>query len=64
MKILMISWEYPPKTIGGLSNHVYYLSHSLCEKGNEVHVITCEEGRAPVDENDKGVLFTGLHLML
>lgn len=55
MKILMVSWEYPPKTIGGLSNHVYYLSHSLCEKGNEVHVITCEEGRAPVDENDKGV---------
>ncbi|MFL0195236.1 glycosyltransferase family 4 protein [Clostridium sp. WILCCON 0269] len=55
MKVLMISWEYPPKTIGGLSNHVYYLSHSLCERGNEVHVITCEEGTAPIDENDKGV---------
>ncbi|MFL0196723.1 glycosyltransferase family 4 protein [Clostridium sp. WILCCON 0269] len=55
MKILMISWEYPPKTIGGLSNHIYYLSRALYKKGHEIHVITCEEGTAPVDENDNGV---------
>lgn len=56
MKILMLSWEYPPKNVGGLSNHVYYLSHSLANMGHEVHVVTCEEGTAPIKENDNGVL--------
>lgn len=55
MKILMLSWEYPPKNIGGLSTHVYNLSHALQKLGCEVHVITCEEGTAPVEENDEGV---------
>lgn len=55
MKILMLSWEYPPKNIGGLSTHVYYLSHALVAAGNDVHVITCEEGTAPIEEYDKGV---------
>lgn len=56
MKILMLSWEYPPKNVGGLSNHVFYLSRALCKRGHEVHVITCEEGTAPVEENNYGVL--------
>jgi glycosyltransferase involved in cell wall biosynthesis len=55
MKILMLSWEYPPKNVGGLSNHVFYLSHALRKLGHEVHVITCEEGDAPVEENNNGV---------
>ncbi|MFU0825335.1 glycosyltransferase family 4 protein [Clostridium sp.] len=55
MRILMLSWEYPPKNVGGLSNHVYYLSHSLCEMGHEVHVVTCQDGTAPIKENDNGV---------
>lgn len=55
MRIMMLSWEYPPKNVGGLSTHVYYLSHALSSMGNEVHVVTCEEGTAPVEENDKGV---------
>lgn len=55
MKILMLSWEYPPKNVGGLSNHVYNLSHRLSNLGHEIHVITCEEGTAPIEEEDKGV---------
>lgn len=55
MKILMLSWEYPPKNIGGISAHIYYLSHELYKAGHEVHVITCEEGFAPQSENDDGV---------
>ncbi len=55
MRILMISWEYPPKNVGGLSNHVYYLCQALKNKGHEIHVITCEEGTSPVEENDNGV---------
>lgn len=55
MKILMLSWEYPPKNVGGISNHVYYLSHEIKNQGHEVHVITCEEGAAPIFEEDEGV---------
>lgn len=55
MRILMLSWEYPPKNIGGLSNHIYYLSQALSKKGHEIHVITCEEGTLPIEENDNGV---------
>lgn len=55
MKILMLSWEYPPKNVGGLSNHVFYLSHALSKLGHEIHVITCEEGMAPAEENNNGV---------
>lgn len=51
----MLSWEYPPKNIGGLSTHVYNLSHALSDLGHEIHVITCEEGTAPIEENDNGV---------
>lgn len=56
MRIVMISWEYPPRNIGGLSNHVYNLCKGLTSLGNEVHVITCEEGTAPVEEDDNGVI--------
>lgn len=55
MKILMLSWEYPPKTVGGLSTHVYNLCQSLKDRGNEVHVITCEEENAVLEENNNGV---------
>jgi len=51
----MLSWEYPPKNVGGLSTHVYYLAREITALGHEVHVITCEEGLAPIEENDNGV---------
>lgn len=42
IRILMLSWEFPPKTVGGLSRHVYDLSGALVSQGLEVHVITCK----------------------
>ncbi|MBC8059864.1 MAG: glycosyltransferase family 4 protein [Clostridiaceae bacterium] len=55
MRILMLSWEYPPKSVGGLSTHVYYLAQELTKLGHEIHLITCEAGAAPKQENDNGV---------
>lgn len=55
MKVLMLSWEYPPKCVGGLSNHVYNLTRNLSKAGDEVHVITCAEDSALEEENDNGV---------
>ena len=41
LRVLMLSWEFPPKTVGGLARHVNDLSKQLALAGQEVHVITC-----------------------
>ena len=55
MKILMLSWEYPPRIVGGISRVVHDLSHRLIKDGHEVTVVTYKDGDAPYFENDKGV---------
>ena len=40
IRILTLSWEYPPYKIGGIAEHVYELSKALTRKGQEVHVVT------------------------
>ena len=40
VRILMLSWEFPPQIVGGLSQHVFELSRSLVAAGNEVDVLT------------------------
>lgn len=45
MRVLMLTWEYPPNQVGGLGRHVAGLSRALAEQGQEVHVLTRgEEG--------------------
>ena len=55
MKILMLTWEYPPRIVGGISRVVEGLSRSLVELGQEVHVITNEMPGYPAEDNDRGV---------
>ena len=55
MKILMLTWEYPPRVVGGISRVVYDLSHRLQKDGHEVTVVTYREGEVPYYEDDKGV---------
>ncbi len=52
MRVLMLSWEYPPKIVGGIARHVYDLSQALAANGVEVEVVTCEHPDAPADEKD------------
>ena len=40
MKILMLSWEYPPVVIGGLGRHVHHLATELVMAGHEVVVLS------------------------
>ncbi|MBE0465694.1 MAG: glycosyltransferase family 4 protein [Candidatus Desulforudis sp.] len=47
MRVLMLSWEYPPKTIGGLAQHVYDLNTALNREGVEVHLLTCAAPGSP-----------------
>ncbi|AHI00842.1 glycosyltransferase family 4 protein [Kutzneria albida] len=39
MRILMLSWEYPPVVVGGLGRHVHALARKLAEQGHEVAVL-------------------------
>ena len=55
MKILMLSWEYPPKNVGGLAQHVYHLSKALAKHGVEVHVIAIGGDDAIPYEESEGV---------
>ena len=55
MKILMLSWEYPPRIVGGISRVVHDLSHRMIKDGHDVTVVTYKDGNAPYFEDDKGV---------
>ena len=44
MRVLTISWEYPPDMAGGLGRHVAELVPALVEQGIDMHVVT------PADE--------------
>ena len=55
MKILMLTWEYPPRIVGGIARVVHDLSKRLIKDGHEVTVVTYRDGELPEYENDKGV---------
>lgn len=55
MKILMLSWEYPPRVVGGISRVVHDLSHKLYQEGHQITVITYRDGNVPYYEDDDGV---------
>lgn len=40
LRVLMLSWEFPPANVGGLGRHVYDLGEALGRRGHTVCVIT------------------------
>ena len=44
MRVLMVSWEYPPVVIGGLGRHVHALAVRLAEAGHDVRVLCRQPG--------------------
>lgn len=50
LNVVMLSWEFPPRIIGGISPHVHYLSRSLSRKGVKVYIVTCDFPGAPQHE--------------
>lgn len=54
-RVLMLSWEYPPRIIGGLARVVAQLSWKMAKAGWEVHVVTADHPGAPEHEIDQGV---------
>ncbi len=63
LRVVMLSWEYPPRIVGGISPHVYDLSPRLVEMGCEVHVVTKSTPLAPDEEIEpSGVHVHRVHL--
>jgi glycogen synthase len=52
LRVLLVSWEYPPIVAGGLARHVRSLCEQLVRDGDEVHVLT----RGDADEDRAGVI--------
>ena len=50
LTVMMLSWEYPPRVIGGISPHIYFLSKYLAKQDVKVYVVTCDFPGAPAHE--------------
>ncbi|MBD2198482.1 MULTISPECIES: glycosyltransferase family 4 protein [Calothrix] len=55
MKILVLSWEFPPRIVGGIARHVAELYPELVKLGHEIHLITVEHGQASMYELVEGI---------
>lgn len=51
----MVTWEYPPRVVGGISPHVAGLARALARAGHEVVVLTPAHPDAPEDAVVEGV---------
>lgn len=50
MRVLVISWEFPPRIVGGLGRHVDRLTEGLIAEGHEVHVLTRDAPGCPTQD--------------
>jgi glycogen(starch) synthase len=61
VRVLMVSWEYPPVVVGGLGRHVHALATELAAAGHEVVVLSRQpagsdaESHPTTDEVREGV---------
>ncbi|MGI0482334.1 glycosyltransferase family 4 protein [Geminocystis sp. CENA526] len=55
MKILVLSWEFPPRIVGGIARHVAELYPEIVKLSHDVHLITLEFGNAPKFEMVEGI---------
>jgi glycogen(starch) synthase len=55
VRVLLLSWEYPPVVVGGLGRHVVALARELAAEGHDVRVVTRGNRPEVVDEQHAGV---------
>ncbi|NLC15400.1 MAG: glycosyltransferase family 4 protein [Firmicutes bacterium] len=55
LKVLMLTWEYPPDHVGGLGRHVCHLSEAMVKLGAEVTVLTRGVHGRPLIREQAGV---------
>jgi glycosyltransferase involved in cell wall biosynthesis len=57
----MLSWEFPPHSVGGLARHVEEIAIALAKEGLQVHVLTCAGPDTPLHEVYSGVTIHRMH---
>ncbi|GGU71405.1 glycosyltransferase family 4 protein [Lentzea flava] len=64
MRVLMLSWEYPPVVVGGLGRHVHALATQLAAQGHDV-VVLCRQpsGTDAVTHPTTDVVSEGVRLI-
>jgi glycogen(starch) synthase len=55
MRVAMLSWEYPPLVVGGISAHVEGLAQAMVRAGHEVVVLSLHHADVPDDTTVAGV---------
>jgi glycogen(starch) synthase len=55
VRVLIVSWEFPPVVVGGLGRHVGALAPALAALGHDVRVLTRGRDRQPGVERSAGV---------
>jgi glycogen(starch) synthase len=55
MRVMVLSWEYPPVVVGGLGRHVHALCEAMAAAGHEVTVVSRHSPGAAYDEVVHGV---------
>ncbi len=54
-KILILSWEFPPRLVGGIARHVAELYPEVINLDYEVHLVTVAVANAPQTEQVEGI---------
>jgi hypothetical protein len=55
MQVTIFSWEYPPRVVGQLANHVQDLAVQLSKSGVETFVVTYHDYLAGLHDDPEGV---------
>jgi glycogen(starch) synthase len=55
MQVLMLTWDFPPRSVGGVAAHVDGLSQAMAAAGHEVVLLTLAHPGAPADVMVGGV---------
>ena len=55
MRVLMLSWEYPPRVVGGIAAHVDGLARAMARAGHDVVVFSLDHPKVSDDEMIEGV---------
>ena len=55
MRVLMLSWEYPPRVVGGIAAHVDGLARAMARAGHDVVVFSLDHPGSGDDEMMEGV---------
>ncbi len=55
MRVIIFSWEYPPRVVGQLSGYVSALSSQLAKSKVDVHVVTYDDSATGQTQESSGV---------